>query len=81
MIEFFEMLNGCSGTRTTAYLVFILMLAFIIFSGISDILRVILNREKVSENNTNSDENDDDDLDNPSQPWNYRKTEERETLN
>ena len=42
MIEFFEFLNGCSPQRTFAYLVFILILAFIAFSGLAEVIRRIV---------------------------------------
>lgn len=74
MIEFFELLNGCSALRTLAYLISILAFTFIVFAGITDIIRALMGTTKIK---VVKNETSDDD---PSQPWNYRKTEE-ETLN
>jgi len=41
MIEFFEFLNSCSPLRTIAYLMFISVITFIIFAGITEIIRRI----------------------------------------
>lgn len=47
MIEFFEFLNTCSPARTITYLIFICIITFIIFAGISDIIRRIKGDGKV----------------------------------
>jgi len=39
MIDFFEFLNGCSPTRTIVYLIFLIIITFLIFSGVSDIIK------------------------------------------
>lgn len=39
MIEFFEFLNTCSPVRTVFYLVFILLITFMVFAGVADIIK------------------------------------------
>lgn len=39
MIQFFEMLNECSPLRTVAYLLSVLAFTFIVFAGITDIIK------------------------------------------
>lgn len=45
MIEFFEFLNTCSPLRTITYLIFIVAISFVIFAGISDIIKRIMGGE------------------------------------
>ena len=64
MIEFFEFLNTCSPYRTLTYLVFIVIISFSIFSGISEIIGKFIgssnnyyyNGEEVSEVSVISDD-------------------------
>lgn len=47
MIEFFEFLNTCSPYRVVTYLIFIILITFVIFAGISDIIRRLRGDNKV----------------------------------
>jgi hypothetical protein len=63
MIDFFEMLNGCSSLRTAAYLLSILAFTFICFAGINDIITSIFGgkknkKVKETEDKTNTDSNE-----------------------
>jgi len=51
------MLNECSPLRTIAYLVFILILTFIVFAGISDIIAKLLDTDNVDISGGETDEN------------------------
>lgn len=61
MIQFFEMLNGCSPLRTLAYLLSILAFTFIMFVGIADIIKSLTscgNKRKETEEETNNVNNE-----------------------
>jgi hypothetical protein len=46
MIEFFEFLNTCSSGRTVLYLIFIIIITFSVFAGVSDIIKRLGGGEK-----------------------------------
>lgn len=57
MIEFFEFLNTCSPYRVVTYLIFIIVITFVIFAGISDIIRRIKGDGKVETEAKKEEEN------------------------
>jgi len=68
MIEFFEFMNTCSPLRTIAYLIFIVVAAFIVFAGVADIIKKIIgetnnhyyyaNEEAIVDDEENNEDNE-----------------------
>lgn len=59
MIQFFELLNDCSPSRTISYLIFILIFTFIVFGGISDIIYAIKGITKANKEGGEAETNED----------------------
>ena len=65
MIEFFEFLNTCSSGRTVLYLVFILLISFVVFAGVADIIKRLGGGEITNHHYyVNGEEQVDDEVDN-----------------
>jgi len=62
MIEFFEFLNGCSPQRTFAYLVFILLFTFILFSGVAEMIRRIMGNKSTNHYHFNDSDMTDEEI-------------------